>query len=51
MITMEEEASNRFFAVDEKLKVYNHESHYHTDFHDSEVLTLMVLKVILKEII
>lgn len=46
MITMEEELINVFFAIDEKLKVFNHESHYHTNFSDSEVLTLLVIKVI-----
>ena len=45
MLTMKEEIIKIFFAIDEKLKSLGHENHYHTEITDSEIITLMVLKV------
>lgn len=45
MLTMESEIINIFYEIDEKLKSFEHKSHYHTDFNDSEVITLMLIKI------
>lgn len=45
MLTMEDEIINVFFEIDEKLKLLGHESHYNSKFSDSEVITLIVIKI------
>jgi hypothetical protein len=48
MVSMEEEIINVFFVIDEKLKVFHHESHYHSKLSDSEVITLSIIKELWK---
>lgn len=45
MLSMEDEIIKIFFAIDEKLKSFEHKNHYNTEITDSEIITLMVLKV------
>lgn len=46
MLSMKDEIIKIFFSIDEKLKSLEHKNHYHAEITDSEIITLMVLKVI-----
>lgn len=47
MLSIDDKIINIFFKIDEKLKKFEHKSHYHSKFSDSEVISLMITKIFL----